>query len=174
MIPAVRTTETTDEPFGPVLDFMRLIWALDHGLQSLSKRMLRELGITGPQRVALRVVGRRPGLSAGALATILRLHPSTITGIVKRLEDRGLMTRTWDPRDRRRARLRLTRKGRALDSPRLGTVEAVVEQAIDGAPRSRVRAAERLLAGVSDALLAEAAGRGRNGARSRRSRPDAP
>src|SRR5664279_719632 len=46
---------------GKVLDFMRLIWALDHGLQSLSKRMQATLGLTGPQRVALRVLGRESG-----------------------------------------------------------------------------------------------------------------
>ena len=69
---------------GKVLDFMRLIWALDHGLQSLSKRMQASIGLTGPQRVALRVLGRRPGISAGALSDILRLHPSTLTGILHR------------------------------------------------------------------------------------------
>ena len=43
----------------PVLDFMRLLWSIEHGLQRLSKRMEAELGITGPQRLVLRVVGQR-------------------------------------------------------------------------------------------------------------------
>ena len=55
--------------------------------------MESELGITGPQRLVLRVVGQFPGLSAGELAHIVRLHPSTITGILQRLVARGLLER---------------------------------------------------------------------------------
>ena len=72
-------------PLGPVLDFMRLLWSIEHSLQRMSKRMEADLGITGPQRLVLRVVGQFPGLSAGELARIVRLHPSTITGILQRL-----------------------------------------------------------------------------------------
>src|ERR1041384_3036504 len=85
----------------PVLDFMRLLWSIEHGLQRMSKRMEGELGITGPQRLVLRVVGRFPNLSASELAHIVRLHPSTITGILKRLVARGLLERTADPADTR-------------------------------------------------------------------------
>ena len=53
-------------PLDPVLDFLRLLWSIEHGLQRMSKRMEGELGITGPQRLVLRIVGRFPGLSAGA------------------------------------------------------------------------------------------------------------
>src|SRR5580704_2284095 len=94
-------------PLDPILDFMRLLWSIEHGLQRMSKRMQSELGSTGPQRLVLRVVGRFPGLSAGELAHIVRLHPSTITGILQRLVARGLLERKRDPRDSRRARLRL-------------------------------------------------------------------
>ena len=110
-------TPASEKRFGSVLEFMRLIWALDHGLQSLSKRMHASFGLTGPQRVTLRVLGRRPGISAGTLAEILRLHPSTLTGILHRLERRELVRRSHDPRDRRRTRLELTPRGRKLDAP---------------------------------------------------------
>ncbi len=142
---------------GKVLDFMRLIWALDHGLQSLSKRMQRSLGLTGPQRVALRVLGRRPGISAGDLASILRIHPSTLTGILSRLERRGLVKRTRDPKDGRRARLALTSRGRALDVSSAGTVEAAVERVLSGVPAHRLRPAADFLAVVAAALLQESA-----------------
>ncbi len=140
-------------PLGKVLDFMRLIWALDHGLQSLSKRMQASIGLTGPQRVALRVLGRRPGISAGALADVLRLHPSTLTGILHRLERRGLVRRSPDPEDRRRIHLALTARGRRLDVPVLGTVEAVVERVLAGIPARRVRPAAEFLTAVGAALL---------------------
>ena len=43
---------------GPVLDFLRALWALDHALQSASKRMETTLGVTGPQLSTLRVIHR--------------------------------------------------------------------------------------------------------------------
>ena len=145
------------QPLGKVLDFMRLIWALDHGLQSLSKRMQRSLGLTGPQRVALRVLGRRPGITAGALAGILRVHPSTLTGVLHRLERRGLVRRTRDPEDGRRALLELTPRGRKLDITSPGTVEAVVARVLAGVPAALLRPTAELLAAVAAALLEESA-----------------
>src|SRR3954452_16180054 len=96
----------------PVLDFMRLLWSVEHGLQRMSKRMETDLGITGPQRLVLRVVGRFPGLSAGGGGPLVRLHPSTITGILQRLVARGLLARHRDPGDSRRVRLRLRASAR--------------------------------------------------------------
>lgn len=136
---------------------MRVIWSLDHGLQSLSKRMQATVGLTGPQRVALRAMGRGPGMTAGALAEILHLHPSTLTGILQRLGARGLVRRTVDRADRRRTRLELTARGRRLDAPTPGTVEAVVDRVLARYPRGRVRAAAGLLEAVAEGLLAETA-----------------
>jgi DNA-binding MarR family transcriptional regulator len=156
------------EPLGRVLDFMRIIWALDHGLQSLSKRMQATLGLTGPQRVTLRVLGRRPGITAGALAEIQRLHPSTLTGILQRLEDQGLLRRTPDRDDRRRTRLELTARGRQFDVPVPGTVEAVVGHVLAGIRENELRPVAAVLAAVAAALLEESrSGRRRPSARKR-------
>jgi MarR family transcriptional regulator, organic hydroperoxide resistance regulator len=115
---------------GPVLDFMRALWALDHALQSASKRMEATRGVTAPQRLVVRIVGRFPGISAGEVADILHLHPSTLTGVLKRLEERGLLERRPDPADGRRALLLLTAGGRRMDRLRDGTVEAAVRRAL--------------------------------------------
>jgi DNA-binding MarR family transcriptional regulator len=154
-------TREAEEPLGKVLEFMRLIWALDHGLQSLSKRMHASIGLTGPQRVTLRVLGRRPGISAGDLAKILRVHPSTLTGILHRLEGRGLVRRMRDSEDRRRALLALTPRGRKFDAPSPGTVEAVVQRVLAVTPAARLRPAADLLETVAAALLEESATRRR-------------
>src|SRR5664280_1062795 len=137
---------------GEVLDFMRLIWALDHGLQSLSKRMQTSIGLTGPQRVTLRVLGRLPGLSAGGLARILLIHPSTLTGVLQRLEARKLVKRTLDAADGRRARLTLTAKGQRLDVPAMGTVESVVGDVIGRFRRDQVHLTSRVLAVLAQEL----------------------
>ena len=67
-----------DRPLGPVLDFMRLMWAINHGLDRASRGMQAKFGVTGPQRLVLRIVGTFPGLSAGDLARTLHVHPSTV------------------------------------------------------------------------------------------------
>lgn len=137
---------------GEVLDFMKLLWAVDHGLQSTSKRMEAKMGVTGPQRLVIRIVGRYPGISAGQLAEIMQLHPSTLTGVLKRLQERGIIERRVDPKDGRRALLGLTARGRELDSLRTGTVEAAVRQALKSVPRRKLDAAQDVLAAVADAL----------------------
>lgn len=135
---------------GPVLDFMRALWALDHSLQSASKRMEAQLGVTAPQRLVIRIVGRFPGISAGEVSEILHLHPSTLTGVLKRLEQRGLVARRADPGDARRALLDLTDRGRDVDGLRSGTVESAVRRALRRMPPAAVRTvreATELLAG---------------------------
>src|SRR5205814_10660337 len=87
-----------EPPLGAVLDFMRLLWAVDHALQSASKRMESSFGLTGPQRLVVRIVGRFPGIAAGRIADILHVHPSTLTGVLKRLESRAVLQRRPDPR----------------------------------------------------------------------------
>ena len=130
---------------GPVLDFMRLLWEVDHGLNSQSKRMRLRFGVTGPQRFAVRIVSRFPGISAGELAALLHLHPSTLTGVLDRLVRRGLLSRQTDPADRRRALLWVTAAGRRVDRLRGGTIEASVRAALARLTPARLDAARAAL-----------------------------
>ncbi len=136
---------------GPILGFMQALWALDHALQSASKRMERSLGVTAPQRLVVRIVGRFPGISAGEVSETLRLHPSTLTGILKRLEQRRLVVRRADPADGRRALLELTAAGREIDRAKSGTVENAVRSALKRLPEASSRAARE----TALALVAE-------------------
>src|SRR3954452_9543984 len=138
-------------PLGAVLDFMRLLWAVDHALQSASKRMESTLGMTGPQRLVVRIVGRFPGIAAGRIAGILHVHPSTLTGVLKRLEARAVLQRRPDPRDARRALFMLTNKGRKLDTVRTGTVEQAVRRVLLKDPE-KVASAQEVLAARSEEL----------------------
>ena len=67
-MPSRRESPANEYQLDPVLDFMRLLWSVEHGLERMSKRMGNELGITGPQRLVLRIVGQFPDISAGDLA----------------------------------------------------------------------------------------------------------
>lgn len=130
---------------GPELDFLRLLWRLDHALQRRSKRMQRELGVTGPQRLALRIVGRFPGISTGDLARLLHVHPSTLSGIHERLEARGWIVRRSDPTDRRRVLLGLTEAGRRLDAEDAVTIERAMRDCLSAASPAQLEAARELL-----------------------------
>lgn len=141
---------------GDVLEFMRLLWELHHQLAATSKRMEARLGITGPQRLAIRIIGRYPGIPAGGLAEILHLHPSTLTGILRRLERGGFVDRRADPADGRRALLGLTERGRALDGGRAGTIESAVHRALEQIPPRKVAAARDVLTAVVQSLAADA------------------
>jgi DNA-binding MarR family transcriptional regulator len=141
---------------GPVLEFMRALWALDHAFQSASKRMEAALGVTAPQRIVVRIVGRFPRISAGEVAEILHVHPSTLTGVLKRLEARGIIARTSDPKDGRRALLALTARGRELDQLRSGTVESAVRKVLARIPAQTARSARTL----AETLAAELNGQG--------------
>lgn len=122
----------------PTLDFMRLLWRIEHSLQSRSKQMKAAIGVTGPQRLVLRIVGQYPGLSAGELAHIVRLHPSTITGVVQRLVEKGLLARAADRADRRRVQLRVRPEAKRYTRRSDGTIEAGIARVLSEVPAAHV------------------------------------
>jgi DNA-binding MarR family transcriptional regulator len=152
-------------PLPDVLHFMQWLWAVAHGLERTSKRMGAELGVTGPQRLVLRVVGLFPGMSAGDLARILHVHPSTLTGVLQRLVAQRLLVRADHPSDRRRAVLRLTTRGSRANGMRSGTVEHAVGKALVGIAARDRAAAIRVLERLAGELTEPRA------ERSRRDRP---
>jgi DNA-binding MarR family transcriptional regulator len=107
--------------------------------------MEESLGVTGPQRLVLRLVGRFPHCSAGDLAGWLHIHPSTLTGILQRLESRELLLRAVDVGDRRRVRLELTAAGEAINADRSGTVEAAVRRTLMQLDDSQKAVAQQVL-----------------------------
>ena len=135
-----------------VLQFMQLLWAVVHGLERTSKRMTSEIGVTGPQRLVVRVVGLFPGISAGDLAAILHIHPSTLTGVLERLIRQRLIVRVEHPDDRRRAVLRLTALGKRANRAKRGTVESAIADALAGVSDRDRAAARRVLARLADHL----------------------
>jgi MarR family transcriptional regulator, organic hydroperoxide resistance regulator len=134
---------------GPALDevlrFMRLIWAIDHELERVSKRMETTVGLTIPQRLSLLLIGRNPGMLASELAAVLHLHRGTLSGIVRRLEASGYLQRTADRTDARRVGLTLTAAGRAINRRRRGTFESAVRRLLATTPPQDLSAAERVL-----------------------------
>ncbi len=133
------------KPIGETLLFMHSLWELSHALQVASKRMARTLGVTGPQRLVIRILGQSPNITARDLAVTLGIHPSTLTGVLARLERSGFIARRVDTADRRRARFELTAAGLRVDRERRGTIESAVRRAMTRAGDTAVtRSAEML------------------------------
>lgn len=148
---------TAARPLGDVLEFMRALWGVNHALESTSRRMKARYGVTGPERMVVRLVGRYPGISAGDLARILLVHPSTLTGLLKRLVARGIIRRQADAIDGRRALFALTQKGAAVDGVRRGTVESALTVALESLPARDVHATAVVLEQLKRVLEARAA-----------------
>src|SRR5262245_27565909 len=135
-----------------VLQFMQSLWAVIHGVERCSKRMSTEIGVTGTQRLVLRVVGLFPELSAGELAAIFHVHPSTLTGVLRRLTAQRLLQRVDDGGDRRRVVLRLTPRGTKLNAVHGGTVEASVGAALRGIGARDQNVTRRVLQRIAEHL----------------------
>lgn len=150
---AAEDIDGTARDLGETLEFMRLLWALHHGLEKASRRMEVSIGVTGQQRLVLRIVGRYPGITAGRLARVLHLHPSTVTGLLKRLERRGLLQREADERDGRLAAFRLSARGRRIDRCRSGTIESVMSRELAAQPRARLEGTRDTLLALAERLL---------------------
>ena len=86
-----------------------------------SRRLWRDYGLTSPQLATLREILAGKNISPTALATALHLSQPTITGILIRLERRGLIRRERSSADRRSTVATVTDQGRKLaeDAPRL-------------------------------------------------------
>jgi DNA-binding MarR family transcriptional regulator len=145
-MPSARPRPERSQPSGETLRFMKRMWDLVHALDVRSKRMAKTLGVTGPQRLVIRVLGQAPGMTASNVATMLGMHPSTLTGIMSRLEAQGILDRKVDHEDRRRIRFRLTARGAKIDRDRKGTVEAAVRRALGRMDDSDVQQTLQMLA----------------------------
>jgi DNA-binding MarR family transcriptional regulator len=102
-------------------------------------------GITQPQLACLRAIIAQGRLTQSDLSRIVHISPSTLVGVIDRLEDKQLVTRTRDRADRRRIFLAATVLGieKARDAPE--SLHQRTQQAL-----SRLDASE--LAGIEAAL----------------------
>ena len=87
------------------------------------KRVEKTYGVSIPQYLCLRYLNEAPQFTASLkeLREALQLNPSTITGIVQRLERGGYAARLPKQQDRRKSLIILTEKGAAIvrDNPQI-------------------------------------------------------
>ena len=95
-------------------DILRAIRRILQSITIHSKQLYRQAGLTVPQMLCLRAIGRaaRDEVTAAEVARQVQLSPATVTGILDRLERYGLIIRERRSRDRRKICLNLTPVGK--------------------------------------------------------------
>jgi len=131
---------------------IEIMWQLDHVMQARSKRMQKMIGITSPQRAVLRHIDARGPTSPKALAQAVHLHPSTLTGILQRLEAGRLITRKPHATDSRQALIGLTAAGKKLARRVPGSIETIIEKVFAQSTDEEAQCAYRVLGRLVVAL----------------------
>jgi DNA-binding MarR family transcriptional regulator len=102
-------------------------------------------GVSRPQFIVLRVLSSGRASTPKELADILCVTPGNITGLIAKLERKGLVTRERDAEDRRVVRLKLTPKAqRGLDALRKAA-HGAVSKAFEGWSTKDILALQKLL-----------------------------
>jgi MarR family transcriptional regulator, transcriptional regulator for hemolysin len=83
-------------------------------LRTYADQRARQFGISRAQWIVLMRLDRSEGLKQSELAEVLDLQPISLTRLLDRLADNGLIERRPDPNDRRANRLYLTPAARPL------------------------------------------------------------
>tara|TARA_B110001454_G_scaffold83721_1_gene80535 strand:+ start:15916 stop:16356 length:441 start_codon:yes stop_codon:yes gene_type:complete len=89
------------------------LFKISLSIHNYNKISERETGLSLVQWCLLSKLMDMPAASALALAKGVGVHPSTLTQSLKRLEKKGFVFVTDDPRDSRRKMISLTRNGQA-------------------------------------------------------------
>jgi DNA-binding MarR family transcriptional regulator len=106
-----------------------LLTRAQHAVLGYFRSKLDEFEVTPVQYGILSCLWGKDGQIATEIAQKLSLDGSTITGILDRMESRGLLKRQPDPTDRRAIRVVLSDKGRELEKP-LGEVVKISNQEV--------------------------------------------
>jgi len=75
-----------------------------------SRTLVKYYGLTGPQLVVLQEISKHDKITSGRLAEAVSLSQATMTGILDRLNKRGLIARRRSETDRRRVLVSITRE----------------------------------------------------------------
>jgi DNA-binding MarR family transcriptional regulator len=109
---------------GSVAEVFQLVDTVSRKLRRYQRRTINEADLTPAQYSVLTLLWERDGRQFVELASACCCSPSTVTGIVDTLENKGLVRREPHPEDRRSVLVFLTTRGKALEgaTPGLGRI----------------------------------------------------
>src|SRR6266576_3423001 len=110
---------------------MNAVRSIVRALRINTRAIELKIGISLAQLFVLQQVAERPAESLNDLAERTATHQSSVSVVVRRLVDRGLLTRRSSTVDNRRVQIAVTAAGRAvlLDAPR--TIQLRLVTAMD-------------------------------------------
>ncbi|MCW5626540.1 MAG: MarR family transcriptional regulator [Burkholderiales bacterium] len=98
----------------PFLKTLRQLATCYQAFHAYSSAHVRTLDLTPPQFDVIATLGNTEGMSCSCLGRRTLITKGTLTGVLDRLENRGLLQRTPSEEDRRSVFVRLTAAGDAL------------------------------------------------------------
>jgi DNA-binding MarR family transcriptional regulator len=125
-----------------VLDGVRRIVRTLH---ESSRAAEKTLGLSGAQLFVLQTLADAPGLSLNALAGRTHTHQSSVSTVVSRLVERGLVLRAPSADDGRRLELRVSAEGRRLVGRAPDAAQARLINAIEQLAPEKRRALARAM-----------------------------
>jgi MarR family transcriptional regulator for hemolysin len=117
-----------------------------HALRKAFDRKAVGLGVTRAQWKVLFRLERQPGLRQIELADKLDIEPITLSRIVDRLEEGGLVERVADPADRRAWRLHVTAKAQPLIEKLRSVADGMIAEAFAGIDPKDIEITRQVLA----------------------------
>ena len=121
-----------------------------HALRKAFGRRVASLGVTGAQWKVLFKLTLKPGLRQTDLADMLDLEPITLTRIIDRLQEAGLVERSPDPTDRRAWRLHVTAKAEPVVEKLRAIAAELTAEAFAGVNPKDIETTRKVLAQVRE------------------------
>ena len=90
------------------------LYACSRSIVNMYTPFLKPLGLTYTQYIVFLVLWEQDGITVGELGTKLHLDNGTITPLLKKMQDKGYVTRVRSKSDERVVIVSLTEAGRAL------------------------------------------------------------
>jgi DNA-binding MarR family transcriptional regulator len=117
-----------------------------------SRKLVQDCQITGPQLNCLLALQEHESLTVTALAHTVYLSPSTIVGIVDRLEEKMLVDRSRSHIDRRQVQISITATGRKLTTSAPSPLQETLVERLRDLPEPEQVAITRALEKVADLM----------------------
>jgi DNA-binding MarR family transcriptional regulator len=121
-----------------------------HAVRKAFGRRAASLGVTGAQWKVMLKLTLRPGLRQTELADMLEIEPITLSRIIDRLQDAGLVERVSDPTDRRAWRLHVTAKAGPIVEKLKAIAGQMTAEAFAGIDNKDIETTRRVLAQVRE------------------------
>ena len=121
-----------------------------HALRKAFDRRAAGMGVTRAQWKVMFRLERQPNLRQIELADLLDVEPITLSRIIDRLEEAGLVERVADPADRRAWRLHVTEKARPLVAKLRAVADDMIAEAFAGTDPKEIEITRRVLARVRE------------------------